>query len=138
MEQTKHAGGRPTLYNPIFIDKVKEYLGTTGKEQTSLPTVEGFAIYLDVSRDSLYEWAKKYPKFSDTLKIIEIRQKQQLIDDGIYGGKEVNSTIVKLLLQNNHGMKERTDQTTNDKELPSPIYNGKSTEWVSLSGHSGD
>jgi len=116
MEQTKHAGGRPTLYNPIFIDKVKEYLGTTGKEQTSLPTVEGFAIYLDVSRDSLYEWAKKYPKFSDTLKIIEIRQKQQLIDD------------VKLLLQNNHGMKERTDQTTNDKELPSPIYNGKSTE----------
>jgi len=128
MEQTKHAGGRPTLYNPIFVDKVKEYLETTGKEQTSLPTIEGFAIYLNVSRDSLYEWAKKYPKFSDTLKIIEIRQKQQLIDDGIYGGKEVNSTIVKLLLQNNHGMKERTDQTTNDKELPSPIYNGKSTE----------
>ena len=31
----------------------------------------------------------------------------ELIDDGIYGGKEVNATIVKLLLQNNHGMKER-------------------------------
>ena len=128
MEQTKHAGGRPTLYNPIFVDKVKEYLETTGKEQTSLPTIEGFAIYLNVSRDSLYEWAKKYPEFSDTLKEIEIRQKQQLIDDGIYGGKEVNSTIVKLLLQNNHGMKERTDQTSGDKPLPTPIYGGNSTK----------
>lgn len=127
-EKPKHAGGRPTIYDPIFIDKVKDYLKTTGKEQTSLPTVEGFAIYLDVSRDSLYEWAKKYPEFSDTLKKIELLQKQQLIDDGIYGGKEVNATIVKLMLQNNHGMKERTDTTTNDKDLPTPIGMGVSKE----------
>jgi hypothetical protein len=126
--ETKHAGGRPTIYDPIFIEKVDDYLKTTGKEQTSLPTIEGFAIYLDVSRDSLYEWAKKYPEFSDTLKRIETIQKQQLIDDGIYGGKEVNASIVKLMLMNNHHMKERTDQTTNDKELPTPIYNGQSTK----------
>ena len=55
-------------------------------------------------------------------------QAKQLIDDGIYGGKEVNSTIVKLLLQNNHGMKERTDTTSGDKPLPTPIYGAKSTE----------
>lgn len=114
---SKHPGGRPTSYDVSFIEKVEDYLQTTGKEQTSLPTIEGFAIYLGVSRDSLYEWAKKYPKFSDTLKIIELRQKQQLIDDGIYGGKEVNATIVKLLLQNNHGMKERLDQTSADEKI---------------------
>lgn len=128
--------GRPTKYNPIFVDKVDEYLKTTGKEQTTLPKIESFALYIGVHKDTLYEWAGKkkkngklmYPEFSDSLKKIMLKQAEQLIDDGIYGGKEVNATIVKLLLQNNHGMKERTDQTTNDKDLPSPIYNGKSTE----------
>jgi hypothetical protein len=110
--------GRPTKYNPDFINRLDEYLATTGKEQMSLPTIEGFAIFLDVSRDSLYEWAKLYPNFSDTLRRIEILQKQQLINDGIYGGKEVNASIVKLILQNNHGMKERTDTTSGDKPLP--------------------
>jgi hypothetical protein len=122
--------GRPTKYNPNFVNELDNYIKTTGKEAMSLPTIEGFALYLDVSRDSLYEWAKLYKDFSDTLRKIEILQKQQLINDGIYGGKEVNASIVKLILQNNHGMKERTDQTTNDKELPTPIYSGKSVESI--------
>lgn len=123
-----YVGGRPTKYNPSFIEEVDKYLATTGKEQTSLPTMQGFALWLDVNGDTLVEWAKKHKKFSAALKKLMLKQAEQLINDGIYGGKEVNATIVKLLLQNNHGMKERTDQTTNDKDLPSPIYNGKSTE----------
>lgn len=120
MEETtpKHPGGRPTLYDPAMNDMLDEYLKTTGREQTSLPTIEGFAIYLGVTRDTLYEWKKVHPEFSDTLKKIMTMQAQQLINDGIYGGKEVNATIVKLLLQNNHGMKERNDVTSNDKEIP--------------------
>lgn len=120
--------GRPTKYETGFVERVDKYLQTTGLEKRQLPTVEGFAIYLGVSRDSLYEWAKLYPLFSDTLRKIELLQKQQLINDGIYGGKDVNPTIVKLLLQNNHGMKERTDTTTNDKDIPTPIYGSKSAE----------
>ena len=116
--------GRPTKYDPSFIEEAINYLKSTGKENMELPTIEGFAIWLHVHRDTLYEWAKIYPDFSDTLREIEMLQKQQLINDGIYGGKEVNATIVKLLLQNNHGMKERTDTTTNDKDLPTPIYGG--------------
>jgi hypothetical protein len=120
--------GRPTKYDPSLCDELDKYLETTGKEQMSLPTIEGFSLWLDVNDDTLIEWAKIYPNFSATLRRLKKLQKQQLTDDGIYGGKEVNATIVKLLLQNNHGMKERTDTTTNDKDLPSPIYNGKSTE----------
>ena len=122
--------GRPTEYNPDFVNKLNEYFKTTGREQTSLPTVEGFALYLGVHRDTLYQWAKVHPEFSDTLGEILQVQKQQLIDDGIYGGKEVNSTIVKLLLQNNHGMKERVDQTTNDKDLPAPLLGGQAKDSV--------
>ena len=117
--------GRPTKYDPAMVDELDKYLETTGKEQMSLPTVEGFSLWLDVDDDTLVEWAKIHPDFSATFKRLKKLQKQQLIDDGIYGGKEVNSTIVKLLLQNNHGMKERTDTTTNDKDLPQPIYSGK-------------
>lgn len=118
--------GRPTKYDPSFIDEVDKYLLTTGKEQTTLPTFQGFALYIGVSCDSLERWSKEYPEFCGALEKLKNKQAEQLINDGIYGGKEVNATIVKLLLQNNHGMKERVDQTTNDKELPTPIYGGKS------------
>ena len=113
----KHAGGRPTKYNPIFVGELKKYLATTGKEQTSLPTKQGFALWLDVDDETLNEWAKIYPKFSATLRRLMLLQAKQLIDDGIYGGNEVNATIIKLMLQNNHGMKERVDQTTKDEKI---------------------
>lgn len=124
----KHAGGRPTDYDPSFVIEVDEYLKTTGKEQMELPTLEGFAIYLGVTKKTIYNWGQAHEEFLPALEKILTFQGQQLINDGIYGGKEVNATIVKLLLQNNHGMKERVDQTTNDKDIPSPIYNGKSTD----------
>ena len=58
------------------------------------------------------------------------RQAEQLINDGIY--LDVNAVIVKLLLQNNHGMKERNDITSNDKELlPEPLLGGKAKDSIS-------
>jgi hypothetical protein len=116
--------GRPTKYDPLFIQKVDEYLETTNKDNSKLPTMQGFALYIEVDGDTLVEWAKLYKEFSAALKKLMLKQAEQLINDGIYGGKEVNATIVKLLLQNNHGMKERQDVTTNDKDLPTPIYGG--------------
>ena len=109
--------GRPSKYDPSFVNELENYLATTGKEQTSLPTRQGFALWLGVDDETLNEWAKIHSDFSATLRKLMLLQGQQLIDDGIYGGKEVNATIVKLLLQNNHGMKERVDNTTNDKDL---------------------
>lgn len=121
-----HAGGRPTKYQESFNDELDKYLETTGKENMSLPTIQGFALWLGVDDETIGLWAKEHKEFSATFRRLKLLQAQQLIDDGIYGGKEVNATIVKLLLQNNHGMKERTDTTTNDKDIPTPIYGGKS------------
>lgn len=121
-----HPGGRPTKYDPSFIEEVDRYLENATRDNMHLPKLQSFALFIDVSMDALEDWRKKYPKFGGALEKIMKLQAERLIDDGIYGGKEVNSTIVKLLLQNNHGMRERTDVTTNDKDLPTPIYNGKS------------
>ena len=112
--------GRPTKYSPELNDELDKYLATTGKERMSLPTVQGFALWLDVNDDTLNEWTKIYPDFSATMAKLKRLQAKQLIDDGIYGGKEVNATIIKLLLQNNHGMREKSDVTTNDKDVNAP------------------
>ena len=109
--------GRPTKYDPKFIEEADKYLATTGHGSMHMPKIESFALHLGVSKDSLYEWAKLYPEFSDALGRILLYQGERLIDDGIYGGKEVNATIVKLLLQNNHGMKERVDATSKDEKI---------------------
>lgn len=124
----KREVGRPTKYKPSYVGEVDKYLATTGKEQTELPTKQGFALWLDVDEDTLNNWADKHKDFFGALKKLMLRQATQLINDGIYGGKEVNPTIVKLLLQNNHGMKERKDVTTDDEPLPTPIYGGQSTK----------
>lgn len=111
----KHAGGRPTKYEDRFVLEVDNYLHTLNS--TEVPLKEDFAFKLGVDDDTLDNWAKSHAEFFGALKKIMQKQKIQLINDGIYGGKEVNPTITKLLLQNNHGMKERTDLTTNDETL---------------------
>lgn len=118
--------GRPSKYQDSFIQEVDKYLAEKGGTSGSLPTKQGFALRIGVDDDTLDNWANAkdedgkliHPEFFGALKKLMQSQAIQLIDDGIYGGKEVNSTIVKLLLQNNHGMKERVDQTTNDKDIP--------------------
>lgn len=106
MAKSKKLVGRPTKYSPAVFDKIEEYLSMCGREQTSLPTVEGLAMKLDVTTETIYQWAKKYPGFSDTIKKIAERQKQQLMDDGMYGGKEVNAAMAIFLLKVNHGMRD--------------------------------
>ena len=67
--ETKHPGGRPPEYNPDYILKVDEYLELNKDEEVQvikqssekyemfdnklkvkLPTVEGFALFIGVSK----------------------------------------------------------------------------------------
>lgn len=52
--------GRPTLYDESYCDRVIEY----GKQGKSLTWI---AAELDVHKDTIYEWVKIYPEFSDAL-----------------------------------------------------------------------
>ena len=103
---TKHAGGRPTKYKPEMSGQIEEYMSMCGRENMALPTVEGLALHLGVISETIREWAKKYPEFSVTLKKIADKQKEQLMNDGMYGGKEINQAMAIFLLKVNHGMKE--------------------------------
>lgn len=118
--------GRPSLYREEYVQRVDDYIDNLN--DTELPLKEDFAYRIGVDDDTLDNWGKVHPEFFGALKKIMQRQKIKLINDGIYGGKEVNPTITKLLLQNNHGMKERNDVTTNDKDIPNPILGNASKD----------
>ncbi len=103
--------GRPTKYIPeVIYPLIEKYLAAIN--DTQLPSVEGLALELNVNTDTIYEWAKVYPEFSDTIKKIAQKQKQQLMDDGMYGGKEVNAAMAIFLLKVNHGMNEAPTSLT--------------------------
>lgn len=105
---------RPTKYLPeIIYPKIEEYITSCSREQTELPTIEGLALSLEVNVDTLYEWSKKYPDFSEAIKKILAKQKTQLMNDGMYGGKEVNPAMAIFLLKCNHHMNDGSNQTVN-------------------------
>lgn len=80
--------------------------------KVKLPTIVGFALYLGVVEKTLHNWANEYPEFRVALDKIKSEQRQRLINSGLSG--EYNSTIAKLILSSNHGMRERVDATTDD------------------------
>ena len=108
----KHPGGRPTKYKPDVFKKIEQYMQMCGKEQMALPSIEGLAVYLDITSETIRQWAKKYREFSLTIKKIVDKQKKQLMDDGMYGGKEVNAAMAIFLLKVNHGMNEKPTSLT--------------------------
>lgn len=104
----KHPGGRPTDYDDDFdyVGEAENYIKNCGREQTKLPKLEEFYDIVDINADTGVEWCKKHPKFSEACKKITAAQKQQLMDDGLYGGREVNPGMAIFLLKVNHGLVE--------------------------------
>ena len=52
--------GRPSLYDPAYCELVIEY-GARGK------SLAWMAAELNVAKDTLYEWQKQHPAFSDAM-----------------------------------------------------------------------
>lgn len=132
----KKQAGRPSKYTAAIQKKADEYLGTCGNEfwdydktvgeksnsyerkvNITLPTIEGLARYLNVSRSTVYLWAEDNTTFSDTLEDILAEQKRMVLEHSLNG--DYNSTIAKLILASNHGMTDRTDVTSGDKPIQS-------------------
>lgn len=103
---------RPTSYTPEVIDKINGYLSEAIPQNMKIPTIEGIALKLGVNRDTIYQWVKVNKEFADTIDRVKMLQKEYLIEIGIFGGKDVNPSIVALLLKVNHDMIE-----TERKEL---------------------
>lgn len=86
-----------------------------------LPMIEGFAEFLGVSKNVVYEWAKIHPDFKDALDDIRLKQHNMLAQYGVAG--TLNPVITKLMLSNNHGYaeKSKTDLTSKGEKIKSNI-----------------
>jgi len=118
--------GRPSKYEPRFCEKVDEYLSECkdiedeNKLRVNLPTVEGFALFIGIPKRTLYDWREVHEPFSHSLEKIVEEQRKRLLNMGLSG--DYNSTIAKLILSSNHGMSDKTDLTSDGKELKSIVY----------------
>jgi hypothetical protein len=112
--------GRPTKYKGDYSQELEEYLSTCGREQTKLPKVGEFARFIGINDDTSNEWTKKYKEYSATIKKLKSIQRAQLMDDGLYGGKEANVAMAIFLLKSNHDMIE-TDRKILSGEDGAPL-----------------
>lgn len=125
-----HAGGRPTEYDESFVELTEEYLRSCVdvdedresniKRQVKLPSIEGLALYLEVVKATIYDWEEKHKEFSYVIDKLRQKQAEKLLNNGLAG--TYNHTIAKVLLTK-HGYREGIDNTTNDKDLPTPLLN---------------
>ena len=109
--------GRPTKYNPQYILMVEDYLKRNQDEEevVRLPTISGFASEIGFPEKTLYAWANNEPEFRKALDKIKEEQKKRLLNKGLSG--DYNSTIAKLILSANHGMREGKDITTDGEKI---------------------
>jgi hypothetical protein len=99
---------RPTKFTPELIDRAHQYLSDMDvSTDTMLPTIEGLAIELNISRDTIYEWEKENKEFSDIVEELRAAQGQKLIQNALLG--RYNATIAKLILSGKHGYIEKTE-----------------------------
>lgn len=135
--------GRPTSYNEQILIDTKAYIDscedevvqvvtgesekgfTTYKEKTrvKLPTIEGLAYRLKISKDTIYQWEIIHPEFSYVINDLRAKQAERLVNNGLSG--DYNAYISKALLAK-HGYhdKQEIDHTTKgDKIEASPTIN---------------
>ena len=110
--------GRPTSYNDEMLTDANNYVQQFANDEqkgdkikVNLPTIEGLAMYLGISRSTLYLWQKEHSQFSDIIETLQQKQATVLINNGLSG--DYNPTIAKVLLTK-HGYtdKQEIDQKT--------------------------
>ena len=105
--------GRPTSYSPEILEKTKDYRDNwqTIFEEDKLPTIEGLALYIEITRPTIYDWIsqdenKELAEFSYIVSEILAKQGKTLINKGL--SNEFNASITKVLLTK-HGHREAVD-----------------------------
>ena len=101
---------RPTKLNQAIVKKAQHYLDHFEEYDEVIPSAVGLALVLNITRSTLYAWAKDADKqaFSDILDNINKKQEQVLLKNGL--NNQFNSNITKLVL-GKHGYQDRPQQS---------------------------
>lgn len=117
--------GRPTKYTDEHCETAIKYLAK-GKSITQL------SAHIEVCKDTIYEWAKVHPEFSDALtrgrELSQAHWESELVD--MMYNKEVNSPLVKLYFANRFGWSDKVESKNENANVEkvksfSEMYAGK-------------
>jgi hypothetical protein len=105
---SKKKTGRPTNYKPEYCQMIIESMS----KGTS---VTAFAAEIGVVKDTLYEWAKVYPDFSDSMKqamqICEKWWEARGMKGMTEGSQKFNANIWMFFMKNRFKWSDRTETT---------------------------
>lgn len=111
--------GRPTKWRDGFVQQALDYCDTT-----AIPFVQELAYNLGVSKETVYQWVKTKPAFSDAIKRIESKQELGLLKGSLVN--ELNTTSAIFQLKCNHGYveteKKKVDITSDGEKLNAGIF----------------
>lgn len=115
----KNKIGRPTKYREEYCERVIEFFsgerykvtgendGKLSKTANDLPTFERFASSIDVHVDTLHEWKKVHPSFSESYKKAQQLQKDFLITNALLG--LYNNTFSIFLAKNITDLRDKVE-----------------------------
>jgi hypothetical protein len=91
-DSPRDPGGRPTKFKPEYVEQVQDYMGQ-GYSLTA------FAGSIRVSRETVYEWERVIPEFSDAVKSARAMRVNSL-EGGLLskelGGPQITARIFAL------------------------------------------
>ena len=120
--------GRPTKYRPEFCEDLIEHMRGGG-------SVESFGAFLGekygnasaICKDTVYEWAERYPDFSDAKKIGTAFARKFYEDIGKRGMKgeyvAFNSTVWVFSMKNRFGWRDKVEHSGEIRgNSPVPLF----------------
>lgn len=134
--------GQPTLYNEKTLDKAYEYLNDCKKEEdiyeiiedsedndgnkivrrygasgkVSMPNAGGLAIHLQVTRDTIYQWARVHEDFAYFMDLMNAVRENRLHEGGLSG--RYSSSITAIML-GKYGYHKVVDNLSSDGSMSS-------------------
>lgn len=96
--------GRPTEFNENTVKMVEKYIKDDFKKDEIVPTITGLAIYLGITRQTIYDWSSKNEEFSDIMGILMTTQEKRLLSGSLTN--KLNTKIATLMLVK-HGYKKQ-------------------------------
>ena len=100
-------GGRPTKYDDKYCEEIIDFMSKGY-------SIEAFAGHIGIAKDTLYNWVKKYPQFSDAKKIAESKARlvwDKFLMNQFTGAANLpfNSTAWVFTMKNRFGWRDRQE-----------------------------
>lgn len=116
--------GRPRLLTPELMEKAESYLHRWKDMGDTVPTLESFALFLEITRPTVYDWKANNEEFSYIVEKVSAAQARELMNRSLSG--ELNASISKLMLHK-HGFSEKSEVVNT---MQGPNGEALKAEWV--------